>query len=92
MEVISPPTERPELVLEPGKGIPGGVLQELVRLRSRSKDASEDFNTAVKAQSIKYQVEKAALRLYVRAVQAGKVARLQKSADALQLLLELNKA
>lgn len=63
------------------------VIDELVALRVRAKDAASQFTEAVAVQAEKYSMSKGALRRFVCARESGKLLDLNVEADDLAALL-----
>ena len=68
--------------------IPQSTIDELVDLRSMAKLASEAFSDAVAAQAEKHQVNKAALRKYVSALEAATLGKLDEEMNGVLELIE----
>lgn len=64
------------------------TISELVGLRSEAVLAAETFSEAVTAQAEKHQVNKAALRKYVAALEAAKLDKLDEEMSAVRELIE----
>lgn len=64
------------------------VIDELVALRASARLAAETYSEAIAAQSEKTNIRKTALRKYINAKEAGKLAELDTEASDLSNLLE----
>lgn len=64
------------------------VIDELVALRSSARLAAESYSEAIAEQSEKTNIRKTALRRYINAKEAGKLAELDTEASDLSNLLE----
>lgn len=70
--------------------IPSDILDELVVLRTKAKDAAANFTEAVKAQAEDHEIGKGALRRFVCAVEMAdseKMAQFEAEIEAIQRLL-----
>lgn len=67
--------------------IPDATVEELMTLRTAARLAAEDFGTAVKAQAEKFSCRPGALRRYVTAKEAAKLADLDAEAEDLAKLM-----
>lgn len=72
---------------EPGK-IPSRVIDELRRCYREAKDYAGAFAEALAAQAEKHEVEPAALRKYIAALESDKCEEARKMADDLARLLD----
>jgi hypothetical protein len=64
------------------------VIDELVALRLSARLAAESYSEAIAAQSEQTNIRKTALRRYINAKEAGKLAELDTEASDLSNLLE----
>lgn len=64
------------------------TIEELVTLRGDARMSAESFTEAIAAQSEKHGISKSALRRYICAVEADKVANLDAESSDIATLLE----
>ncbi len=71
--------------------IPRAIVDELVALRASAKASAQTYTDAITAQAEKHKLRKSALRRYINAREADKLADLDIEAENIATLLETAK-